>query len=288
MYGKIITELPHGFVPLQQWPEYDLAHLPLPTFNPELIDAEFRGIRWGFWPLMFEEYVGDTEPNMSRSDPTRHARNRVVMWRTLVRTDVPKGWHRIGHKISKLEGFAEITDLPYCSHWDESAKRYRNKWLRDHSGKTYHIEPIGYDEFRAAHAHSLVSKTIKSFFADQISRQSQGNTKRYYEFHAVKHTKTGQIAAAMCVLNSPTHKASYYVTGFYNPEHADVPAMIALMDRWFKESQECGIRFLHFGEFWIPGKPKSWKGFSLFKSKFGLQYIAHPPVLLRFAPGKLF
>jgi len=288
MYGNVITELPDGFVPLQQWPEYDLAHLPFPTFNPELVDSNPRGVRWSLWPFTFEEYVSETEPDLSRSDPTRRARNRLVLWRTATRIASPRGWIRIGYRAAKLEGFAELGQEAYYTHWDESAKRYRNKWLRNYAEKTHRIESIDYNTFKAAYERSEVAKKVKSLLLDMIERQTDERTRPYYEFIVVTNIATGARIAGMCLLNSPTHRASYYVSGFYTSEEGHVPAMVALMDHWFKTSHARGMRFLHFGEFWMRGKPKNWKGFSLFKAKFGLHYIAYPPALLRFMPGRLF
>ncbi len=92
----------------------------------------------------------------------------------------------------------------------------------------------------------------------------------------------------MATLTSPACRGSYYISGFIVKDAEHDPVMVGLMDNWFKTSLEKNIAFLHFGGFWAPGNPQNWKGYSQFKAKFGLSYIAFPPTLFRFLPGKLF
>jgi hypothetical protein len=107
-------------------------------------------------------------------------------------------------------------------------------------------------------------------------------------FLGVRHIPSREVVAAMAFIDSATHKGSHYVCGFIQPAFAHVPAMVALVDHWHKDALVRGIRFLHFGRFWQKGDPEEWKGFSQFKSKFGLYYISYPPALWRFQRGRLF
>ena len=96
------------------------------------------------------------------------------------------------------------------------------------------------------------------------------------------------MVAGTAVLYSPTHHSSMRYCPFMLPEGRLVYASTALIDRWYKEAQMRGITTQLFTSFWHQGLPSSWKGFSEFKSHFGLQYVFYPPTLYRFVGGKFF
>ena len=97
--------------------------------------------------------------------------------------------------------------------------------------------------------------------------------------------KYNEILAGIAVLNSPTCKSSYYSAGFFMAGTEKLPLMTGLMDHWFQTSQSRGFRVVQFGNFWVPGNPSSWKGFSDFKAKFGAKIIVYQPLLFRVMLG---
>jgi len=58
--------------------------------------------------------------------------------------------------------------------------------------------------------------------------------------------------------------------------------MTGLFDHWFKDSLAQNTAFIDFGNFWKKGDPRSWKGFSIFKAKFGPTYFFYKPKLYKF------
>lgn len=290
IYGDTVTALPQGFVPREQWPEYFLEG-DVPKFlAPRLVGKDPVGMHRRLWPIVVEEYVSDKEPVLADSDPKKISANRMLIWQRLTEQTVPKGWRRllIGGHIARLEGFAELGSDEYWKAWSESARRYRKKWLEQYLNKTYVVEKISYEEFEAAYVKSTVAKQVKRLLLDSIKRKLASPAREHIEMWGARHIETGAIAAGMATLTSPTCKGSFYISGFFTQEHADDPAMVGLMDNWFSLMQARGVRFLQFGGFWTEGAPKNWKGFSQFKAKFGLKYIACPPPLTRFARGRLF
>lgn len=286
MYGTIVEKIPDEQIHYYQWPEFDLTVLPRPFLNPESVGILPRGVRWGWWPIIFEEYVSDKEPDLLHSDPHGTARNRIVFWRRLVRRDVPKGWYHFSKKPSRLEGYADLEAEPqYEIAWNESARRYRKKWLAEYLNKTHQLDAVSHEQFAEAYRSSTVAQKLGPNPLESIGHWSSGGN---VECIVAREISTNTVHAGIALLHSPTCKGSYYISGFVHPAAGKTPAMIGLMDHWYAQAQAKGFRFLYFGDFWLPGKPKDWKGFSQFKAKFGLAYIQYPPILFRFVQGTLY
>jgi hypothetical protein len=287
MYGEVITQAPNGFVPYHQWPEYGLA-ADVPLFlKPRVTGKDPVGMYRRFWPIVIEEYISDKEPVLKDSDPEGIAANRMIIWQRLFRTDAPpQGWRVYGHKPMQLEGFAIVDDANYQARWSESARRYARKWDAQYVGKEFTIEDITEEEFLSHYKHSDIKPYIRKIYAEMVARKRASGA--HIRFIGARHLASKDIAAAMAVIDSPTHSGSHYLCGFIKKQYEDVPAMVGLMDAWYAQCLERGIRFLHFGRFWQEGDPYEWKGFSLFKAKFGLHYISYPPALWQFVRGRLF
>lgn len=287
-YKPVLTQLPDGYVPREQWPEYDLASDAPNFLGPRLVGKKPKGMYRRLWPIVVEEYISNDEPVLEDSDPQGIALNRMLIWQRPTRSDVPKGWWTMSKETTRLDGFAHLKEADYWKGWSESARRYRRKWFAEHSNTTHTIELVSYGEFEAAYKKSSVWKVVKRVLLDIIKRKLSSPAAPHVELWGARSVHSGNVVAGMATLTSPSCKGSYYISGFITPEGEADPVMIGLMDNWFSLSLSRGIAFLHFGGFWIPGNPKNWKGFSIFKQKFGLSYIAWQPALFRFRKGKLF
>jgi len=285
-YGEVVSEAPEGFIPYHQWAEYDLPSDAPPLLGPRLVGKKPVGMYRRIWPIVVEEYISDTEPVLADSDPEKISLNRALIWQRLFRTDIPKGWRRLSLAPPQLEGFALLDTPDYTERWSESARRYRRKWHAEFLGSVYTIEQISLEEFLASYMQSPIKKETKNMYRD-IARRKLANGAGL-DIWAVRHKESKEIVAGMIYITSPSSKGSYYLCGFILEKYRDTPAMVGLVDAWHARGIKNGIRFLHFGRFWQKGDPNEWKGFSLFKSKFGLHYISYPPALWRFARGKLF
>ena len=141
-YEPVLTKLPEGYIPREQWPEYDLPSDAPKFLGPRLVGKTPKGMYRRLWPIVVEEYISDDEPVLEDSDPEGIALNRVLIWQRPTRNDVPKGWRTLSKKTSRLEGFAEVVEEEYWKHWSESSRRYRKKWHADHFNKTHTIERV--------------------------------------------------------------------------------------------------------------------------------------------------
>jgi len=279
-YGPLVDAVPSDYVVRQQWPEYDAAaQLPAPL-KPRPTAAPYPGVRWGLWPLFSEAYVGDDEPQPLLSEAGPH---RLVFWQRINRHDIPPGWHQWSRSTPRVEGFAHLGEGDHTALWSESARRYTHKWHTQHLGKTHTIEPVSFAEFAAAYRHSSVAKKAHDYQLDIIKRMLANHAcASHMQLWGARDTTTKELVAGLAVANSPTYRSSYYQAGFILPK-AHVPAMEGLIDHWFRYAKHDGLVWLMFGGFWHPGKSKKvWGGFSAFKAKFGLSYIAYPPELWRF------
>ena len=285
-YGEVVTKAPEGFIPYHQWPEYDLPSDAPPFLGPRLVGKNPVGMYRRIWPIVIEEYISDKEPVLSDSDPENISLNRVLLWQRLFREDIPRGWRALSKRSPQLEGFADLNTKDYTARWSESARRYRRKWHKEFLGNGYTIERISLEEFLKSYMQSPIKKETKSMYEEMSKRKLKKGAG--LDIWAVRHTGSGEIAAGMVYITSPSCKASYYLCGFILEKYRDTPAMVGLVDAWYERSIKNGIRFLHFGRFWQKGDPEDWKGFSLFKSKFGLNYISYPTALWRFKKGRLF
>lgn len=289
VYGPVLRELPSGFVPRQQWPEYVLE-TDAPLFmRPWLVGQNPQGLRRGIGPLIMEEYISDDAPDIHLSDATHAAPPRILIWQRVHTTMTLPGWHTLSRRPGKLEGFKElIPGTPYTNQWSVSALRYLKKWRTEQLGTHYTIEPVSYDEFARAYEHGTVVQRIGRTLIHTLGRKIMvdgGNSA--ITLWAARNKSTGAIDAGLATITSTTHRSSYYHTGFVCARAAHTNAMVGLMDHWFTTCEAQRVRFVCFGQFWRAGDPSSWKGFSAFKSKFGLQYLAYPPALYRFSWGTM-
>ncbi len=286
-YGKITPALPQGCIPYEQWPEFKLEALPQPFCSPEAVGHSPKGVRWSFWPLTFEEYVSDQEPDLSASDPHGTARYRFIMWQRITHTDRPKGWWRLSRTPSRIEGFAHIYPGVYWRHWSKDARQKRKKWLTEILNKTYTTRTATFAEFEEAYKKSTVARsTLRESI--KIAQQMEAVSPGAVTYKVAERMSDGVIKAGFAYIDSDHTQSSYYTVGFYHKDTQNVPLMVGLIDTWYRDKQTQGYRFLHMGQFWFPAKPRAWKGFSTFKAKFGLFYISYPPRLWRFARGKVF
>ena len=283
-YGPVVTKLPHGFVPYQQWPEYGFEFDTAPGLRSTQVGIHPTGARRTLGRLCVEEYVSDDEPNMSESDPNNTAPSRMIIWRRLTRTDTPKGWYAFSKKPSRIEGFFDMKEgEEYLSRWSESARRYYKKWRVEYSDKKYRIEPLMLDSFIAAYQQGTLPHSVRGWTTEMLTQKFlHCRTRGAIQLWGVRNIATQELTAGIATITSTQHSASYYLCGFIQTATQDEPLMYGLLGHWFALCKQDSIRFLQFGRFWQKGDPAAWKGFSNFKSKFGLHYIQFLPSLIRF------
>ncbi len=287
-YGELMTTPPAGFMPPEAWPEYETLALPRSPSKRESVGNNPKGIRWGVWPIYFEEYTTDTEPDMTASQSGDLAYNRAIAWNRISRTDIPAGWRVFSKQSWRVDGFVELKPgEDYTVHWHHQTRRNLRLWKSRHENKTHRIEPITMDEYRAAYKQSTVKKKIGDDPLNILERkQAIMRNLEHRKTWGVRNISTGNIIAGISLCHSPTFNSSAYESPFILPEARHTFAMTALIDHWYAESMRRGLRYQVYNSFWQPGAPKDWKNFSTFKAQFNPTCVAYPPTLWRFKGGK--
>jgi hypothetical protein len=289
-YGTLTDTPPANFAPPESWSEFGALAYPAAIAKREVVGTNPRGVRMAFGPLCFEEYVSDTEPDLIASKQGALARNRVVLWRRILKTDIPKGWIPFSSKPWRIDGYHTLVPgVDYSAQWDKDTRRNLRTWRTELLGKKYTVEEISFDEFALAYKDSATAKKIRLDQLNSVVRKyALPEVRKHMTFLGVRNNATKQIIAGTAVFYFPTKKASVRECPFAYDEARHCFAMTGLMDHWFAYAQKLGAELLLFTHFWHKGEPKEWKGFSEFKSHFNLTYVAYPPLLVKFVPGKLF
>jgi hypothetical protein len=276
----LTRKLPDGYVAPSEWPEFKNI-ITIPSFLYPKKIGHGRDMAWCLWPFSFETYHSDTEPVFESSAPFSMP-FRIVMWHRETYThQKPKGWVAFRKRPESLIGFTDIQGVnEYDTLWSEGARRDKKTFFTKYSS-AFSIEKAGCGEFEKAYLMGTIRPILKHILVQSEVKLHAKKNPEQTTFWVARRRSDKKIMAGMAILDSPTNKASYYLAGFYLKESRKIPLMTSIVDTWFNTSQKKGIRFMHFGVFYQPGDPASWKGYSNFKAKFGVQYVARPPVLFK-------
>src|SRR3989344_3293253 len=283
LYGKIV-EPPKDFAPPEQWPEYGVVTDLLGFCAREEVGENPSGVRWAAWPLCFEEYVSDIEPDLEASKIGAIARNRMVGWKRIARTDTPPGWNATSHKPWRIDGFHTLAPgEDYTKSWFKNARREARLWQENFLGSHYTVEDISIEEFADAYKKSTAAKkTDLTLLKVLLRKYALPEIRKHIVLWGVRDSKSKRIVAGTAAIFSPSYKSSVRFCPFMLPEAKPTYASTGLVDHWFEHAQEKNIKYILFTCFWQPGDPVGWKGPAEFKSHFGLRYVAYPPFLTRF------
>ncbi|MDB5225065.1 MAG: hypothetical protein JWL87_17 [Candidatus Adlerbacteria bacterium] len=289
LYGKL-EQAPEGFCPPEMWPEYAIVSQPTWPCTSEGVGKDPSGVRWGLWPFTFEDYISDKEPNLQESRKGTLARNRVITWERVRKTNIPRGWMQFSRAPSRIDGVLSLDqDQDYTLSWNKNARRDLRIFKDKVASGLYAVVPISMDAFAGAYRQSLIAQRVDLRRLEDLERKfahpaAQGHIKLW----GVRNTQTDAIVAGTAINYSPTYKNSTHIAPFILEEGRHLCAATGLIDHWFAESIKHGCTFATTLNFWFKGQPKEWRGFSEFKSHFGFQFVAYPPRLYKFVLGKIF
>lgn len=288
-YGEIVTSFPKHFSPPETWPEYKAVAMPRWPSTSEEVGVDPKGVRWGIWPLYFEEYITDKEPDLAASNVGSLTYSRFVVWRRIRSTDTSTGWRMFSKRPWRVDGFIELSqEEDHVAKWNKQARRTLRIWERRFLHSHYEIERIEFEEYKASYKKSTVYKKVGLDSPSILERKRTYKEGREIELWGVRNIHTKEVIAGIALCYSLPEKRSVYEAPFILPEAKHVYAATALIDLWLSESKKKGITLAVFSSFWQPGEENSWKNFSAFKSQFNPKYVAYPPTLWKFVRGKIF
>lgn len=232
------------------------------------------GRGWHHGPFRFEGYLGDQEPK-----PEIGIGRRMVIWQTIKRADRPKGWIRSPAMMNTRQtGFATIEPMEdYWKNWSSHAKRHRQNWLKH---KPYHIGEVSFEEFLAAYERAKIDRILKRIFIALMRRKQKAHGE-FVHYLLAKTLDDQKPVAGFAFLDIPESRQSIHLISFIESEAEKTSVGTGLMDEWFRYGVRTGLHYLDFDCFYHKGDPKAWRGFSTFKSQFGIHFILYPNPLIK-------
>jgi hypothetical protein len=276
--GRVAADMEEREITYRQHPAY-LARECGGASRASVVGAwpGSSGMRWFHGPICVERYTGDDDP-----EPPRDGQRRLLVWQTMRRTDLPKGWWRGFPKMSiGLTGYAPITDPDAERGWSSHARRHLARWRRD---PTWSVREIGPDEYLAAYARSTQDLVLRVMFGAILKEKLRTHPGLTRILGASRDGRP--IEAGFVCVDVPETAESTHLMSFIVPTARDTSAAVGLMDAWFRASRERGFRWADLGLFWQKGDPRDWKGFSRFKAQFGTRYLRYPTPLMRLDGGR--
>lgn len=273
--------LPEDYLTYMSHPGYLAREVATQSGFVQTGSAACPGVAWKYGPLRFERYVGDNEPEYDPNGPPR-----LVTWQRVNSNHVPPGWKttRLVMATSRT-GFATVDGSPeYYKQWSSHAQRHRKQWLKQKA--EWEIVPITVDEYIAAYKRSKQDAFLKFLFSNMLREKTRGHGARVHIVGARRTAPHSPTEAGFAFIDVPETQQSIHLMSFHSQAAKEVSVGTGLMDYWFQQAPAAGTRYLEFGCFWTPGEPNSWKGFTKFKSQFGLHFTDYPQPLARFMGNK--
>ncbi len=269
------------FIPRELWQEYDLTKSLDKIFCPKKFGD---WIYYGFWPLYMAVSFSEEVPLLPNKRsfslwPTVYAWDRIAK----KNDEVEKGWIKAGSNPRKRLGVLEVRDGDYYKSWGDTTKNLRNRWLKI-NGSSYEVSEVMREEFLV---HYVQSEVYKKIDKDITRRVMQTITKRdeslAYKicYFLVKNKESNEVKAGLAYESSSSSTNTYYSIGFLMDCKERDPLMTGLLMEWIERERKEGYHYFNFGIFWKEGDPKSWKGFSQFKMKYGVKMYDLPQSLIK-------
>lgn len=221
---------------------------------------------WLFSLAIFEK--SDIEP--SRELLARYGMKRgLVLWAGWKKSK-PDGshWWKLGylfsHKFhySTRSAFSVLDGWEYWKKWSSSARGHRNKIQKEISSGMIQIDTAAsLEDFLAIYRKTKVRHGWKSYliFRQQYLSRTHPEKIRIY----LAYLEWECLAGAIFLDDFPT---STYLIAFQDPRGKSHHLGLALIDRWFSESQKLCFQFLDLDHMRDTLDPLSYAGYTEFKS----------------------
>lgn len=265
--------LPKGYIPYRGEPHYLKRECGTSGWRRLVGAAGGYGTAWGFGPFRFARYDGDREPVVDDAGPAR-----LTYWQRTTRRETPAGWSRslIGLP-TRLTGFVDLETSPTEAGWTSHARRHIKHWRRQ---EKFVIEDVDVERFREMYRRSKLPSHIRKVFNEMLQQKKRDHGARLHCFGLIR-VSDGFLRGGFACLDIPESRQSIHIASFVMPDAERAAGGYGLVERWFRHGREQGLRFMDFDIFWAPGNIPAWKGFSKFKSQFGVTFIPRPPLLAR-------
>jgi hypothetical protein len=255
-----------SFVPREAWPDFDTVST-IPAFlRPRKINGF---LEYGIFPFFLSVWYGDEKPTLPSK---KYLWPRLFVWDRVTEKKKEINWLRLGGSPRKLLALLYASDDSYALSWNKTARYQKNVWEKI-KGKGFEIKEVDVHNFREAYRKSATWQKLDpvvrvSLMNNSEERKRKGDLRVGY-FIFLKN-KTDTILGGLSYESSRVCPNSYYTIGFVHSYHEKLPVMTALFVEWIERERKEGVRWFNFGILWKKGDPKSWKGYSEFKKKYGV------------------
>lgn len=235
-------------------------------------NPENYGNSWKVGPITFEAYYSDKEPKIKKENKLK-----IITWNRITSQSKPKGWLN-GYTLNVLKktGIVKLKS-EYWTSWTKHAQRHRKNWLKQDQ---YKIIETDLTSFIQAFKQCKKLYTIREDFIKILVNKNKICRDKLH-LYAVTEKNSNEILAGLAVLDIEDIKQGIHVIAFHKNKIRNTSINYGLIDHWFKTSLDNNTEYLNFGTFYEKGCPKSWQGFSYFKSQFGIRYIIYPMILIK-------
>ena len=270
------TPLPADYIQYRACKEYILRESPGGLGGRDGTWA----VQWRHGPFRFERFMSDAEPAHERTGLLR-----LRIWQRLSRQDVPAGWWRAPEDMGiRMTGFATLEGDDERT-WSAHARRHLARWRKLAAAGERELVELTLDEYLAAYALADQDALMKLAYPKVVREWARAQGERMRFFGSRRHK--GPIDSGLAFMHVPEAGQSVHVAAFIGGDAKGDSAATGLVAKWFDECRVARLRYLDFGFFWAPGDPRDWRGFSRFKSQFGVRLLRYPRPLIRLA-GSLF
>jgi len=234
------------------------------------------GTRWQHGPFFFEKYTTNEEPVIDLHGPWRY-----VIWQPLTRVIPPAGWGVARFNISQRRGGVFNLGVGnWEARWSAAARRQLKHWCAGEAKGEWRHQTATLPEFHRAFSSAVMRADLKSGFQRILDQKATDHGDRLKLSLAV--LSDGTPLAGLAMLDVPEASQSVHLAAFTTPAGRATPAGVGLMAACFEAAVAAGFAWLDLGNFWVPGEPASWRGFSRFKSQFVTDWLDFPPPFTRY------
>ncbi|MDD2694280.1 MAG: GNAT family N-acetyltransferase [Candidatus Gracilibacteria bacterium] len=217
-----------------------------------------------FWSITSEKHDEEITREKLRSVGIPHG---IVFWTPHRRIEKPKGWWRVPTWFTKWNihssrsAFSILDRADYWNKWSSSARAHRRHMLENIGNGTIRIEKnASIRDFLSLYRNTKIHDPNKGFVSRMTEKLFQENIENYRVY--IISVNGHPLAGAVFIDEGVT---SEYWASFYHDDSRPYHLGIAMMDAWFLDSYEKGIKYCDLDHMRDRGQSFSYAGYTKFK-----------------------
>ena len=242
-----------------------------PWATPISEDGNCWYVRHFFWWLFSIAWFEKSDIRPTREFLLKYGMKRGLVFWSGFHNEKPSGryWIPFWYLFSKSfhhstrSAFSVLESEEYWKKWQPNARNHRNKiqkYILD--GKIYIDTNASWEDFRKIYKQTKIPHGYKWYL---IWRQEFFQKNAPEDFRIFLAYIDGVPQAGAIFLDD--HPTSTYLIAFQNPDAKKYHLGLAIIDRWFLDSQKWGYKYMDFDHMKDILDPISYAGYTRFKSE---------------------